>query len=492
MGRAVVLPPNDSVRPDGTFAGGWWHESADEPDRIVCDLCPRECKLKAGDRGFCFVRENVGGEMVLSTYGRSTGFCIDPIEKKPLNHFYPGTSVLSFGTAGCNLGCKFCQNWDISKSREVERLSELATPETIAEAAQRLDCRSVAFTYNDPVIWAEYAINTAKACRAAGLKTVAVTAGYITPVARRMFYDAMDAANVDLKGFTEDFYWKLTSSHIDPVLDTLRWLKHESDVWFEITNLVIPKANDSMDEIRQMCDWILTNLGDDVPVHFTAFHPDFRMMDTPRTPPATLVAAHDIARSMGIKYAYTGNVDDITHQSTYCPHCGRVVIERNWYDISGYHLRGSACANCGGTIAGRFGERAGTWGRRRQPVNISRFSKQLPVISPPAATGGFNSEQLAALTEHCRTNIVAMLRGSTPNYYASGCPDGNVAGVTLMIEHPALQTPLSFEQGGYRGKLPLQATLFALAEQAARELAISGREWTSIDDLKVQVAVSGR
>ena len=309
-----------------------------DAERIVCDLCPRACSLKAGDRGFCFVRENRDGEMVLTTYGRSTGFCIDPIEKKPLNHFLPGTSVLSFGTAGCNLGCKFCQNWDISKSREIERLSDAATPEMIAEAARKFGCRSVAFTYNDPVIWAEYAIDVAKACRAVGVKTVAVTAGYITPQARGPFYEFMDAANVDLKGFTEEFYQHYTLSHLQPVLDTLVWLKRESDVWFEITNLIIPQANDSMDEIRQMCDWILEHVGDQVPVHFTAFHPDYRLRDRPRTPPETLVAAHEIARRQGIKYAYTGNVDDVKHQSTYCPGCGNVVIERNWYELGVYDL----------------------------------------------------------------------------------------------------------------------------------------------------------
>src|SRR3954447_19426054 len=286
MTRRVTLPTTNRPRADGLLPGGWWH---DEPEggRIACDLCPRACSLKEGDRGFCFVRQVKGGEMVLTTYGRSTRFCIDPIEKKPLNHFYPGTSVLSFGTAGCNLGCKFCQNWDISKSREVERLSELATPEAIAEAARRHGCRSVAFTYKDPVIWAEYAIETARACRAAGVKTVAVTAGYITPEARGPFFEVMDAANVDLKGFTEEFYQHVTYSHLQPVLETLEWLKRESDTWFEITNLVIPRANDSMDEIRQMRQWILKQCGDDVAVHFTAFPPDFRMRDRPNTPRET-------------------------------------------------------------------------------------------------------------------------------------------------------------------------------------------------------------
>jgi AmmeMemoRadiSam system radical SAM enzyme/AmmeMemoRadiSam system protein B/uncharacterized protein (TIGR00296 family) len=373
MAKVVTLPPPGGLRADGTLAGGWWHED-EQSGRVVCDLCPRACSLKPGDRGFCFVRQNDGGEMVLTTYGRSTGFCIDPIEKKPLNHFYPGTSVLSFGTAGCNLGCKFCQNWDISKSREVERLSETAGPEAVAEAALRHGCASVAFTYNDPVIWAEYAIDTARACRARGVKTVAVTAGYITPEARGAFYEVMDAANVDLKAFTEEFYRHITYSHLQPVLDTLAWLKKESDCWFEITNLVIPRANDNEDDIRRMSGWVLEHCGDEVPVHFTAFHPDFRMRDRGPTPHETLLRAHELARGEGLKHVYTGNVDDVRHQSTYCPHCGERLIERNWYELGAYHLKGNRCGFCGGAVAGRFGESPGTWGRRRVPVDISRFA----------------------------------------------------------------------------------------------------------------------
>lgn len=406
MSRVIELPPAVGIRPDGLFPGGWWH-TADEAGRIVCDLCPRECHLKPGDRGFCFVRQNVDGEMMLTTYGRSTGFCIDPIEKKPLNHFLPGTSVLSFGTAGCNLGCKFCQNWDISKSREVERLSELAGPEAVAEAARHFDCRSVAYTYNDPVIWAEYAIDTAKACRAAGIKNVAVTAGYIMPAARGPFYEYMDAANVDLKAFTEEFYHKITYSHLQPVLDTLAWLKKETNVWFEITNLVIPQANDSLDEIREMSDWILQHVGDEVPVHFTAFHPDFRMRDRGHTPAETLVAARAVALKQGLRYVYVGNVNDVEHQSTYCPSCGGLLIQRNWYELGEYHLRGSQCGHCGAQIAGVFESAPGSWGRRRVPVQISRFAHPLPVIQPhelsqekpamaPATTSGGASARIEA------------------------------------------------------------------------------------------------
>lgn len=371
--RTVHWPP--PINPATGFhqPGGWWH-TTEEPDRIACDLCPRACILRPGDRGFCFVRENVGGEMILSTYGRSTGFCIDPIEKKPLNHFYPGNSVLSFGTAGCNLGCKFCQNWDISKSKEIEKLSEEASPSTIATAAKALGCQSVAFTYNDPVVWAEYAIDAAKACRAAGIKTVAVTAGYITPEARPAFFEYMDAANVDLKAFTEEFYKHVTLSHLQPVLDTLRWLVHESDVWLEVTNLIIPDANDTREEVQQMCDWLLRELGPDVPIHFTAFHPDFRMRDRGNTRSDTLLAAYDLAKSAGLHYPYIGNVHAGPQQSTYCPGCRQTVIERIGYDIRKYAIQNSRCTRCGTLIAGHFTDSAGDWGSRRQPVKISSYA----------------------------------------------------------------------------------------------------------------------
>jgi AmmeMemoRadiSam system radical SAM enzyme/AmmeMemoRadiSam system protein B/AmmeMemoRadiSam system protein A len=391
MSRIVNLPPANGKLADGTRVGGWWHDDAADPERIVCDLCPRDCHLRPGDRGFCFVRENRDGQMVLSTYGKSTGFCIDPIEKKPLNQFYPGTSVLSFGTAGCNLGCKFCQNWSISKSKEIEQLSENASPAAIAQAALKLGCRSVAFTYNDPVIWAEYAIDTARACRAVGVKAVAVTAGYITPQARPAFYEYMDAANVDLKGFTERFYRQLTLSHLEPVKDTLRWLVHESPVWTEITNLIIPRENDSHDELKAMCDWILEALGDSVPVHFTAFHPDFRMQDRERTPAETLLAAYDIAARCGLKYAYVGNIQAPKQQTTYCPGCQRPLIERVGYTITRYDLNGNLCRFCGATVTGHYDQSPGNWGSRRQPVRISEFevatSREYGIApGPPVAT----------------------------------------------------------------------------------------------------------
>ena len=354
--------------PASDYPARWWTMLPD--GRMECRLCPRFCKLQEGQRGFCFVRQRTGGGMVLTTYGRSSGFCVDPIEKKPLNHFLPGTSVLSFGTAGCNLGCRFCQNWDISKAREFDRLSDAASPDAIAASAKRLGCHSVAFTYNDPVIFAEYAIEVAQACRAQGIKTVAVTAGYITDEARPEFYRAMDAANVDLKAFTEDFYHRLCYAQLQPVLDTLVYLRRETDVWFEVTTLLIPGENDSRGELDRASDWFAANLGPDVPWHFTAFHPDFKMLDKPRTPPATLARAREIARAKGLKYVYTGNVHDRMGGSTWCPACGALLIERDWYELGAYNLDGNRCRACGGEIAGRFERQPGTWGARRLPVRL--------------------------------------------------------------------------------------------------------------------------
>ena len=351
------------------YPGRWWH--ALEDGRIQCDLCPRDCKLNKGQRGFCFVRQRVGDQMVLTTYGRSSGFCVDPIEKKPLNHFYPGSSVLSFGTAGCNLGCRFCQNWDISKSREFDRLMDQATPEAIANEAQRLGCKSVAFTYNDPVIFAEYAMDVADACHERGIQTVAVTAGYIHPQARREFYAKMDAANVDLKAFTEDFYHRVTFSRLQPVLETLEYLKHETRVWFELTTLLIPGQNDSDAELTKLSEWVHEKLGPDVPLHFTAFHPDFKMMDVPPTPPATLRRAREIARRTGLHHVYTGNVHDAEGGTTFCGGCGSALIIRDWYQLLKYRVTEEGkCPDCSARVPGCFDAAPGTFGRRRIPVRI--------------------------------------------------------------------------------------------------------------------------
>jgi pyruvate formate lyase activating enzyme len=354
--------------------GRYWHRLDD--GRIQCDLCPRYCRLHEGQRGLCFVRARERDAMVLTTYGRSSGFCIDPVEKKPLNHFLPGTPVLSFGTAGCNLTCKFCQNWDISKARAADRLQDEASPEAIAEAAVCSRCRSVAFTYNDPVIFLEYAVDVAQACRARGIKTVAVSAGYICAEPRHEFFRHMDAANIDLKGFTEGFYKNLCSARLAPVLETLEYLQHETDVWFEITTLLIPGENDAPAEIEALCRWIMDRLGPDVPLHFTAFHPDWKMMDTPPTPPATLHMARRIARDVGLRYVFTGNIHDPAGQATYCHACDAVLVGRDWYDITAWNLtHDGRCGACGTRCAGVFEPAPGRWGRRRQPVTVEAIAR---------------------------------------------------------------------------------------------------------------------
>jgi pyruvate formate lyase activating enzyme len=351
------------------YPGRWWHLLDD--GRMQCDLCPRDCKLHEGQRGACFVRQRVGDQMVLTTYGRSSGFCLDPIEKKPLNHFYPGSSVLSFGTAGCNLACKFCQNWDISKSRDMDRLMDRAGPDDIADAAERAGAKSIAFTYNDPVIFAEYAIDTADACRERGIKTVAVTAGYMHDAPRREFYSRMDAANVDLKAFTEAFYIKQTGSHLQPVLDTLKYLRHETDVWFEITTLLIPTLNDSDEELYQLSKWVAAELGPDVPLHFTAFHPDYKLTELPATPPSTLARARDIALGEGLRYVYTGNVHDTQGGTTFCAGCKTALIVRDWHRILAYRVSPvGACLDCGTALPGRFEKFSKAFGPRRIPIRI--------------------------------------------------------------------------------------------------------------------------
>jgi pyruvate formate lyase activating enzyme len=357
---------------ESVVATRYWHKLED--GRIQCDVCPRFCKLHEGQRGMCFVRGNHNDQIVLTTWGRSSGYCIDPIEKKPLDHFLPGTPILSFGTAGCNLACKFCQNWDISKSRELDTLMDQATPEAIARAAKQLGCRSVAFTYNDPVVFMEYAIDVAQACREQGVNSVAVTAGYICEEPRRELYRHMDAANVDLKAFTEDFYWKVTSGHLQPVLETLLYLKHETSVWFELTTLLIPGLNDSDKEVDEMSRWVVAHLGPDVPMHFTAFHPDWKMQDVARTPPATLIRARKIAIDNGVRYAYTGNVHNPEGDATYCHHCGAKVIGRDWHNLTGWNLdEAGRCKACGTACAGVFEAEPGTWGARRQPVRLANF-----------------------------------------------------------------------------------------------------------------------
>ena len=349
----------------------YWHALDD--GRVQCDLCPRECKLREGQRGLCYVRARKDDAIVLTTYGRSSGFCVDPIEKKPLNHFLPGTPVLSFGTAGCNLACRFCQNWDISKAKQFDVLTDQASPDAIIAAAQRTGSRSIAFTYNDPIIFHEYAVDTAVAARAAGVKTVAVTAGYVNEAPRREFYEHMDAANIDLKAFSDEFYHRVCAGELQPVLDTLEYVATRTSVWLEITTLLIPGYNDSAEEIAEMSQWIVSNLGPDVPHHFSAFHPDFRMRDVPSTPPDTLRRARDIARENGERYVYTGNVHDPSGQATYCHGCDAALIGRDWYELGVWALdRNGKCLQCGTPCAGVFEDGPGSWGSQRLPVRLGR------------------------------------------------------------------------------------------------------------------------
>ncbi len=365
MSSALASHPAETAYP-----ARWWHALDD--GRLQCDLCPRDCKLHEGQRGACFVRQRSGDAMVLTTWGRSSGFCIDPIEKKPLNHFHPGSSVLSFGTAGCNLACRFCQNWDISRSRDMDRLMDQASPQQIASAAARHGCQSVAFTYNDPVIFAEYALDVADACHELGIKTVAVTAGYIHAEPRREFFAKMDAANVDLKAYSDDFYFKLTGSRLQPVLDTLAYIRHATDCWLEITTLLIPGHNDSSAEIERLSRWVATELGPEVPLHFSAFHPDHRMADVPATPLTSLVRARQIALDQGLQHVYTGNVHHADGDATDCSGCGRRLIVRDWYAIQDYALTPQGCCpDCGTALAGRYGNSPGRFGCRRIPLALA-------------------------------------------------------------------------------------------------------------------------
>jgi len=330
----------------------WWEATDD--GKILCTLCPRYCKIGEGQSGFCYIRKNVQGKLVSTGYGHPTGFAIDPIEKKPLSHFLPGTSILSFGTAGCNLGCKFCQNWSMSKAKLDDLNALTVSPEGVIQLAKKHHVPSIAYTYNDPTIFGEYVIDISQMAREEGIRSVMVTNGYIDKEARKEVYSYIDAANVDLKAFTDHFYHKLTFSHLNDILDTLIWLHHDTNVWIEITTLLIPDENDSSQEIEQMCTWIVDNLGDSVPLHFTAFHPDFKMRNKPRTPESTLRRARDIAIRTGIKYCYVGNVFDREGQSTYCPECQTTVIERDWHSIISNNVKDGKCYKCGYKIAGIF------------------------------------------------------------------------------------------------------------------------------------------
>jgi pyruvate formate lyase activating enzyme len=354
---------------DGVVLGRFQRKVSE--GRVECLLCPRNCQLQDGQQGFCGNRECCDGAIRLTTYGRPSGFCIDPVEKKPLFHFFPGTSILSFGTRGCNLACRFCQNWEISRANDSEEHTRLVEPTAIAETARAWGCPSVAFTYNDPVAFAEYAIDTAIACRARNVHTVAVTAGYIGREARKPFFEVMDAANVDLKAIRPGFYRRLCSAELDVVKDNLRYLVRETSVWVELTTLLIPSYNDSPDEIAELARWVCGELGPDVPLHFTAFHPSHRMLDVPSTPKQTCQAARESARAIGLKHVYTGNVNDPTGQASYCSHCSEQLLGRHGYEVDTGRFVGGRCTQCGTALSGRFGSGGvGDFGSRRIPIAV--------------------------------------------------------------------------------------------------------------------------
>jgi len=479
----------------------WWHTGGN--GKVVCTLCPRECSIPEGGRGFCFVRANVGGALELTTWGRSSGFCIDPIEKKPLNHFLPGTPVLSLGTAGCNLGCKFCQNWDISKSREMDTVASVATPEAIVAAAKQTGSRSIAFTYNDQTIWAEYAIDIAKVARQEGIRTVAVTAGYISPDAREEFYQWMDAANVDLKAFTDTFYRKLTQTNLQPILYTLEYLKKETNVWFEITNLMIPGENDSPEEIDEMVHWILDHLGDDVPIHFSAFHPDFKMMDKPRTPHETLIRARQQAVDAGIKFAYVGNVYDVVNESTYCPGCGTMVIERDWYELGAYRMKGNRCGKCDTVIPGVFENHKGDWGRKRQPIRIQsdyvslttkgkgemkeRSDSTKANAGPVAPKTDFSDTEIGQLLDFVRATVDAVVRGEPmKTSLPAGLADAPAYGAFVTLKRPANMRACR-GRWGVEESASGPTTLGPLLEHVARDTAANDFRFARICEEELEL-----
>lgn len=347
----------------------YWHTLAD--GRVQCDLCPRHCRLHPNQRGLCYVRGRDAAGILLYSYGRSSGFCIDPIEKKPLNHFFPGSATLSFGTAGCNLACKFCQNWDMSKSREMDTLANAATPTQLAHTAKQMGCASLAFTYNDPLIFLEYAVDVAQAAKALGIASVAVTAGYVNAHPRRDFFRHMDAANIDLKAFSEKFYHKVCGGHLQNVLETIEYVHKETATWLELTTLLIPGENDSPEEIHKLTGWIMDTLGPDVPLHFTAFHPDWKMRGIPPTPATKLTQARQIALETGLRYVYTGNVRDAVGASTWCPTCGSLLIGRDHYTPGTWALiEGGRCKHCETPIPGHFSPHPGDWGARRVPIQM--------------------------------------------------------------------------------------------------------------------------
>ena len=322
--------------------------------KVQCTICPRNCILSDGQEGFCHVRKNINQNIELLTYGYNTGLAIDPVEKKPLYHFYPSSPILSFGTLGCNMGCLFCQNWDISKSKANPQNLNKTPPQEVVDIAKKYKCKSVAFTYNDPIIFFEYAIDTAKLCRENNIKTVVVTSGFINEEPAKEFFEYMDGANIDLKGFSQRFYGKNCLAKLQPVLDTIKYAVNETNCHIELTTMLIEGENDSSEEIQAECEWILENLGDNVPIHFSAFFPHFKFEDRKATSFEALIKAYNIAKTVGLKYVYTGNLSNIETSTTYRKNCGEPIIIRSGYQILEYHLENSECEYCSAICDGRF------------------------------------------------------------------------------------------------------------------------------------------
>jgi pyruvate formate lyase activating enzyme len=328
------------------------YQKATENNKVQCEICPRRCEMPLNQSGYCYVRKNINGQVVLETYGYNTGLAIDPVEKKPMYHFYPASKVLSFGTLGCNMGCLFCQNSSTTKVKAPINQCQTAAPEQIVNTAKAYGCKCVAFTYNDPIVFFEYAIETAKLCRKAGIKTIAVTSGYMNPEPAKEFYSLMDGANIDLKGFSDDFYIKNCSAHLPPVLETIKYAVNKTKCFVELTTMLIEGENDQF--IEQECEWILKNLGDSVPLHFSAFFPKYKFVNRPATTYETLEKAYKKAKEMGLKYVYTGNLSTIETSTTYCKKCGEPLIKRDGYNIIGNNVEDGKCKFCNTKVDGRF------------------------------------------------------------------------------------------------------------------------------------------
>ena len=329
-----------------------WYQKADDMKATVrCALCPRRCLIADGNTGFCRARKNFAGTLVSLGYGLPCSINVDPVEKKPLFNFHPTTRALSLACAGCNLRCRFCQNWEISQISPLESRNYLIPAAQLPLMAQGQGCKSIAFTYTEPTTYFEYMLDAAKTARSKGILAVTHSNGFINPEPQAQLYQHLDAVNIDLKGFSEKFYETVCEAQLAPVLETLKnCRKHR--VWLEVTNLIIPGYNDSPDMITEMCGWIRQNLGSQTPVHFSRFFPLYKLTSVQPTPVKTLEMARDIALKAGLKYPYVGNVPGHPGNSTYCPKCRKVVIKRSGFSVLERHLKAGRCSFCSEKIDG--------------------------------------------------------------------------------------------------------------------------------------------